>query len=168
MRESRNIALSWLRKADNEADQFSRFATLWFGFNSLYNEFYYGDERRAIGDFVFSDDYHLHNFTIERILQAQSSRFFAEHVIRDVRGGTDTAEDQARMNGASFSAKRRLKALLIILYQVRCNLFHGHKVFGRHSDETVVSHAAEALHCILHAYLADSTTSTHGRTTRQS
>lgn len=41
----------------------------------------------------------------------------------------------------------------MILYQVRCNLFHGNKIYDRDSDKQVISNAAAALMIILQAYI---------------
>lgn len=41
----------------------------------------------------------------------------------------------------------------MILYQVRCNLFHGNKAYERDSDQEVIANAAKAMTLIMEAYL---------------
>jgi hypothetical protein len=42
----------------------------------------------------------------------------------------------------------------MILYQVRCNLFHGNKEFGRDADDKVIAQATAALDAVVKAFLA--------------
>ena len=43
--------------------------------------------------------------------------------------------------------------MMMILYRVRCNLFHGNKMFESDSDEQVISNATGVLDSIVKAYL---------------
>jgi hypothetical protein len=154
MRFPREVAKSWLSKAELETDSFDCFVSLWFGFNAIYNEFFFGNERQAIGDLVYSNQYTLNSQKLVKIFNHHSVSFFKTRIIRDCRGiGKDTSEYAAIIGNTYYSPNRRLKALLMILYQVRCNLFHGNKIYDRDSDRQVISNAAAALLIILQAYI---------------
>ena len=145
MRRPKSVARAWLNKAMASKDSYDKFVYLWFAFNSLYNDYFVGGERRAIKDMLSSDEYRLSEEKINQILHNASVSFFKERIIRDGRGnGKDTSEDVAILTGG-YSKREKLKALAMILYQVRCNLFHGNKLFGRDSDDKVVENAANVL-----------------------
>lgn len=165
MRDAQSFAKSWLAKAQREneyakPDHFDRFVYLWFAFNALYTQFYNDDERYAIRAWV--DDSlsrgSLTNDDIVRLLQAPYAAFFRERIVRDVRrtrarayGPLDTSENAITLTMAVLAPIKQLKALLMILYTVRCNLFHGEKAYIDSSDQSVIKHAADALEAILSA-----------------
>jgi hypothetical protein len=150
-------ARSWLSRAESSQDDFDRFTALWIALSSLYGEYQTDGERRAIGDFVFSGSHRLGEQQMRSILDHAGARYFQSRVVRDVRGnGFDTTEDVAVLGNTQRPNRRRLKALLMILYQVRCNLFHGNKVFERDSDDEVISNASGVLDCVVKAYLEPS------------
>lgn len=154
MRNPKSIAQRWYRKAINADDNYERFVFLWFAFNALYNEFFSDSERKAIGDLVYSDFYRINSARIKDILKTSHAEFFQKRIIRDFRGnGFDTSESAAVLRSSDYSQNKRPNNLLKILYQVRCNLFHGNKMFGRDSDDEVVANAAFALTGIIEAFL---------------
>lgn len=155
MRDPQNIARTWYNKAEGSEDPYDRFICLWFAFNALYNEFFQESERDAIYRLVYSNRYRLSNKTMNNILNSPYVEFFKQRIVRDCRRGSgrDTSESAAVLRSNSFYPKDKLYRLLKILYQVRCNLFHGDKIFGKDSDDQVVSNAAGALEEIIKAYL---------------
>ncbi len=158
MRDPQQIAHTWLKKAEAENDAFDRFISLWFAFNALYNEFYERDERRAIRDFIWnrfpSDRYKKR---IETLLQSESAIFFKNRRIRNLRSSSseqndrwwDTRENIERFTNKEYMVNKRLCELLMIVYQVRCNLFHGDKVYSYSSDEDILTNAGNILNTIL-------------------
>jgi hypothetical protein len=159
MRHPREVAQSWFAKATEQVDEIDRFVALWFAFNAVYNDFSptsNASERQAIDAFVYAGNNGLEGRVINRILGSPAARFFERRIIRDVRGGArDTAEDAIILGSRERPPRRRLKALFMILYQVRCNLFHGDKLYGRDSDHEVVRNAANVLMEGLRAYLGE-------------
>lgn len=151
---TKSIAQRWYRKAVSADDNYDRFVFLWFAFNALYNEFFDSSERRAIGDLVYSNRYHISNAGINDILETPHASFFKQRIIRDCRGnGRDTSESAAVLRSSDSSPRKRLDCLLRIVYLVRCNLFHGNKMYGRDSDDEVVTNAAFVLTEIIEAFL---------------
>lgn len=158
MKPSEEIALSWLKKAKTEQDHFDQFVSLWFALNALYNQFFEGSEGGALNNLVFSSQYRLNNAKTFKILNSKNAMFFTKRIIRDCRGNRiDTAEWASKLKNKGSYPRNRLWALIRILYQVRCNLFHGNKMYERDSDQQVVSKAAAVLMLILNAYLIKST-----------
>lgn len=157
MIEPKTVARSWLNKARDEQDHFDRFVYLWFAFNALYNDFLNDKQSEfgAIRSLIKSERYRLENHSINRILNARSVAFFKRRVIRDCRGnGRDTYESIVRIQNVNTSPKEKLINLLRILYHVRCNLFHGNKMYGRDSDNDVMENAANVLMIIVETYIA--------------
>lgn len=158
MMEPEQAARQWLTRAEREEDVFFRFASLWFAFNALYSAHHDGikGERRVIKDFVYSS---VKRSQAGRILQGcgEAIDFFANRPIRDVLGrGTDTAEDAARLRQIDNTRPLpRLVALVMVLYRVRCNLFHGNKAYWREADDAILRQAANVMERVLKTYLAE-------------
>jgi hypothetical protein len=159
MREPHEVAQSWYAKAAEQPDVFDRFVALWFAFNALYNKSFPtpdSSERQAIDAFVFDPANRLDGRTMDRVLGSPEVRSFRQRTIRDVRGGArDPAEDAIILGSRDRGPRRRLKALFMILYQVRCNLFHGNKMYGRDTDHEIVQNAANILMEVVRCYLGD-------------
>jgi hypothetical protein len=154
MRHSTEVARSWLEKSLREEDPYNRFVFLWIAFNALYNRSSCDNDRAAIRSFLSDQALGLRRRQIEYILQHHAVRFFATRVIRDCRGGGgDTATDAVRLQSARLPPHQRLSSLSMILYQVRCNLFHGDKLYERDADRIVVQNAADALTTVLRGIL---------------
>ena len=59
---------------------------LWIALNALYSEFQTESERRAIREFVFSDEHRLSDQQMRGILDNPGAHYFETRIIRDVRG----------------------------------------------------------------------------------
>lgn len=156
MRAPDEAARAWYLKARDEEDQFDRFVYLWFSFNILYSEYMTNDERWAIRKFVQSRVHSIRN--VEQILNHDDSRYFVRRIIRNCRidDTQDTSELAAKLKNPRNLKTVRFEALMLILYQVRCNLFHGNKLFSSESDQEVVMHAANVLESILGNWIVES------------
>lgn len=143
-----NIANSWYQKAQNEEDDFDRFVYLWFSFNALYGQFLEIEksEKSAIISFLNKAFAVLNKQDVTHLLNGQSSGFFKKRVIRNCKNaGSDTSEYAQKLGSSDNSLKYRMGSLALILYQVRCNLFHGDKMFESDTDQKVMKNAADAL-----------------------
>lgn len=58
-------------------------------------------------------------------------------------GPRDTSRDKARLFDRAPKASNR--AMLMILYQIRCNLFYGNKSFGDFNDQEIMKNTSELL-----------------------
>lgn len=158
MRTPAEATQAWLERAEQQHDPFDRFIALWVAFNVLYGSLYRETERQAIGDYLYS--HRPPRRIIKQILDRPAVLFFHHRIIRDVRslhdphrGIRDTFEAAITLRAVANPPAARLVALVRILYQVRCNLFHGQKLYDREADEEVVTNAAEALLHVLRVYL---------------
>jgi hypothetical protein len=154
VRPAREAAIRWVRKGQQETDVFDRFVALWFAFNALYNAYFEGDERAAIRELLYESGSPLTSGWCAAFLRNPGVVFFGQRIIRSVhRYGQDSTEDAVRVRNRSEPPKRRVVKLVMILYLVRCNLFHGAKDYAREADQEVVRRAAELLEPILKAFL---------------
>ena len=111
-------------------------------------------ERQAIRKFVSAGRYPDRPDQIKALLEQSAVEFFASRAIRDARGsGEDTRQDMVVLRDEQAQPKKRLMALLLILYQVRCNLFHGSKHYASDSDNEVMKNAATAAGCAMGHFL---------------
>ena len=154
VRHPEEIAQSWLKKAEDAGrDDFDRFISLFVAFNALYGR-YHGlkmSEIDAIKQFATANP--LREPELRRILDLESAYFFSHRVIKNSRNGKDTSDLSEVLSNANASHSDRFQSMLLILYVVRCNLFHGRKVYTDESDECVMRHAASALEAIVKAFL---------------
>jgi hypothetical protein len=123
MRNYFNAAKAWYVKSGSEADIFNEFISLWISFNILYNSIDSRYEIDKIINFISNKNINIQDQNI--ILNLESVNYFSTCM--------DNSNDE------------KIKAVFKILYQIRCNLFHGDKRFASDSDELVVSHASNIL-----------------------
>src|SRR5208283_747131 len=150
MKTAREVAKSWVHKAKEEKDPFDKFVYLWFAFNALYGQYLEKeDDKEKYLICTCSKDYlkQVPRRNLQSILNKDYVRFFENRIIRDCRrkSGKDTRENVSSLKNTSNTLSYRVTSLLLILYQVRCNLFHGDKMYERDSDQEVIKNAADAL-----------------------
>lgn len=149
MKTPAEAAKAWYNKAKTEHDCFDRFVYQWFAFNILYSPYFDDNERRAIKNYIHDNWRSIVH--LEDLLDSEQVNYFKQRIIRNCRldSSNDTAEYAARLKSERNSLKYRLIALMMILYQVRCNLFHGNKLFTSESDQEVVDNAASVMQEVL-------------------
>ena len=86
---------------------------------------------------------------LEAVLKQESTRYFQTRLIKDLRKNKDTIEHAILLKNFDLPVVKRVRALLAVLYIIRCNLFHGDKRYGSRADDEVVSKAADVLQSIL-------------------
>lgn len=148
---NRDYILKWIEKSKNEEDNFDKFVYGFFALNAMYSVYYERDERRAIKAlFASSIDDHFDEF--RKILYTPEFDYFCNrpaiknckfNPLRDDPRTRDTSEDTDRLRDKHPKMSNR--AMLMILYQIRCNLFHGNKSFGDSNDQEIMKNAAELL-----------------------
>lgn len=113
----------------------------WIAFNSLYSAYDIGNSERS---------------TIKRFITSCISEDFAEELInsnqtnisyltsRPVINMSDTTRNTQRDISSYRSSNEyvsKLKSIMMIIYQVRCNLFHGEKSRYIDRDVTLCKHS---------------------------
>lgn len=148
---NKEYILKWIEKSKHEEDNFDKFVYGFFALNAMYSIYYERDERRAIKAlFASSLDNHYDEF--RKILYMPEFDYFCNrpaiknckfNPLRDDPRARDTSEDTDHLR--EKHPRNSNRAMLMILYQIRCNLFHGNKSFGDSNDQEIMKNAAELL-----------------------
>lgn len=148
---NKNYVLKWIEKSQKEEDYFDKFVYGFFALNALYSIYYEGDERRAI-KMLFEASVKDHREEYRKILYTPEYEYFCNRpAIKNCKynpykenpGRKDTSSDTMKLPERSVIGSNR--AMLMILYQIRCNLFHGNKSFGDENDQEILKNASELL-----------------------
>jgi len=134
----RNIALEWYQYGLEKGDDFfMRFMMHWVAFNWLYNSEPGKSERYKIQQYY---EHHSVKFNKFDAFSSPAITVFLEGPVY----GDEYSESNYR------GVKRcDTKKLLMTLYAVRCNLFHGSKSLMIERDQELVRASA----CVLEGYL---------------
>ena len=148
----RDIGLEWYQYGLEKGDDFfTRFMMHWVAFNWLYNMFDGKFEWKRIKNFAENNAGKLSAFNAFDIPEFQ---VFALRPIRDGRTGEIGEVRQNRFQ--KVTDKKSIPHLLLTLYQVRCNLFHGAKSLCDARDVELVKSSAVILEGYLKAYFEHS------------
>lgn len=151
-----NYALEWYRYGlNNQDDAVFRFMMHWIAFNWLYSEYRYDpdtSEKDAIREYCRVHYRELSRFDA---FSTDAISVFLKEPVRDIVSGF------VRSNGTrQFSLLResegltRMTSLILTIYQVRCNLFHGSKSLRIERDLELVHASAAIMEGYLRAVLS--------------
>lgn len=143
----RNIAKEWYQYGLKSGDDFfMRFMMHWIGFNWLYNQIGGSDERTKIKDF-----YNQNRKKFDKVdpFNLTDINAFLEGAVFDVAKGCPHTRDYEKLK------EYNVEALLMTLYQVRCNLFHGSKSLRVKRDRELVRASANILEKYMEALVTD-------------
>lgn len=148
---NKDYILKWIEKSRQEEDNFDKFVYGFFALNAMYSIYYDGNERQAIKA-LFESSIKDHYEEYRAILYSPEYDYFCNRPAiknckydptKEFPGPRDTARDTMKLLDRSPKSSNR--AMLMILYQIRCNLFHGNKSFGDSNDQEIMKNAAELL-----------------------
>jgi len=148
---NRNYILKWIEKSRIEEDYFDKFVYGFFALNAMYSVYYDGNERQAIKD-LFASSINTQCEDFREILYTPEYEYFCKRPpiknckydpSKEFSGPRDTSRDTIKLFERNPKSSNR--AMLMILYQIRCNLFHGNKSFGDSNDQEIMKNAAELL-----------------------
>lgn len=144
--------IRWVEKSKDETDYFDKFVYGFFALNALYSEYYDGDERRAIKE-LFRETFRTSANEFAKIMDIPEFDYFCKRKpIANCRYNPDNprsgrpSTEGDRRDLLEKDAKISNRAMLMILYQIRCNLFHGNKAYTNDSDQEVMENASELLY----------------------
>lgn len=153
MTNYRIFTREWMRRAgdsDRKPDKGDQFISLWIAFNGWIKSKYGNDE--------------LESDLIERVKKNNELR----NTFRDLRGDRlstplkklkDYTILDMRYENDSSKSKRydgSLESLIDVLYQIRCNLFHGRKNFDENKiDQELIHLAYDVLYPLFDNYLRE-------------
>ncbi len=151
MSNATNNIIKWIEKSRNEEDYFDKFTYGFFALNAMYSEFHTTSERNAIKE-LFDISYEPNIDEFKKILHMPEFDYFCTRKpIRNMKfdpanpdsGYPDTLRDTENIR--EKHPRRSNRSMLMILYQIRCNLFHGNKAFNYEYDQEVMKNASELL-----------------------
>ncbi|HPQ21676.1 MAG TPA: HEPN domain-containing protein [Saprospiraceae bacterium] len=140
------VSRKWLERAIGEEDNFDRFVYAWFAFNAIYSQFTDAREIDEIRQAIRAQTHSVSPRTLYNFLNRDSVKFFGDRVIRNMKNPERVnLWNHQTLKNSNNSNEKRIMALFGILYQIRCNLFHGNKLFDRDSDQEVIKNAQDVL-----------------------
>lgn len=152
------LADSWLRKSEKEKDPFDKYISGFVSFNVLYNmialerdsraDLTTGDGRRVLeSSNVISDKCGL----VRRIAPLLAIYLRLIPAFREEYWGRTRIPISQELKNAVANDKPDLVVwyLLMWLYKVRCNLFHGEKDYDDEKQKVIVTHSYELLNEVL-------------------
>lgn len=153
MPENVEHILKWIDKSRNEEDYFDKFVYGFFALNALYSEYFVGEdmgEKGAIKE-LFKANYDRNQKDLAAIFDTPEYEYFCNRApIVNMRYDPSVGKGSPDTRRDSEIIRERIpwkssRSMLLILYQIRCNLFHGNKSFGSSNDQEVMKNASELL-----------------------
>lgn len=132
------IMNDWIEKGDTSSSHFDQFICYWIAFNCYYaNKTEHDSDRKAIHRLKSSTDVIYLFEELSKRNESVLEKLREISPVRDDREGS--GKSPCHIKDLSFSE------VIDLLYQVRCNLFHGIKNLGTERDNKVVSACAPVL-----------------------
>ena len=144
----RNIALEWYQYGlKNNDDFFIKFMMHWLAFNWLYSECEKETEWENIQCFCIKNLEILSTFDA---FNTDEIKIFKQEPVRDGKTARVGFYQKKRFDGVN---NKDIKSLIMTLYLVRCNLFHGAKSLRIQRDIDLVKASSVILEGYLFALL---------------
>ncbi|MCR5727461.1 MAG: hypothetical protein K6G24_08345 [Lachnospiraceae bacterium] len=147
--------IRWIEKSRDEEDYFDKFVYGFFALNAMYSEFYDNSVKtgeRGCIEKLFRVCLKDHRPEFNEIFDMQEYKYFCERrPIKNMRyNPNNPGKERADTRKEVYKLKEREifdsnLAMLLILYQIRCNLFHGNKAYSNEFDQEVMKNASELL-----------------------
>lgn len=153
--ERKEYALKWYEYGlDNNLDYISRFMMHWIAFNWMYCESSGGSERKCIKVFCQRNKEKL---LLYDPFDTDEVQVFKEGPVYRT-GGAPSNDDPEELHkdirDGRGNTLERATSLLLSVYQVRCNLFHGGKSPDNRRDLKLVESSAEIMNGYLRVLLS--------------
>ena len=151
----KNYALEWYKYGlEKNDDAIVKFMTHWIAFNWLYSECRSSSrtlESEAIEKYC---EKHYSELSKFNAFASPAITVFQERPVHDVFKGRVTAEGTDRYNSLIHdTGLKQLTSLILTIYHVRCNLFHGSKSLNLDRDVELVRASSIILEGYLRAVL---------------
>ncbi|MDC9511690.1 HEPN domain-containing protein [Pseudoalteromonas sp. CST5] len=133
-------SIEWLERGLNQNDPIDCLSNCWMGFNSLYSNSSSKTEVDSIKSFIDTNvDLKVAQELLD-IHQIEITYFMTRPVI-DMRGNGKSSQTDIDIFNSTDCAVSKLKSILMVIYQVRCNLMHGQKSPSRDRDVDLCKHS---------------------------
>ena len=153
--ERKEYALKWYNYGlANNVDYISRFMMHWIAFNWMYSDSSGRSERERIKNFCKRNRRQL---SLYDPFDTDEIQVFKKEPVYNV-GGADSNDDPEELfkviRDGRGNTVERATCLLLSVYQVRCNLFHGGKSPDDKRDLKLVESSAEIMNGYLEKLLS--------------
>jgi hypothetical protein len=130
----------WLDRRLNQNDPIDCLSNCWIGFNNLYSFGEAGTEVNSIKKFI---DAKVNSQTAKELLDIHQEEiaYFMSRPVVDMRGNSRNTQKNIDSFNSTTCAVTKLKSILMVVYQVRCNLIHGQKSPSRERDVDLCRHS---------------------------
>lgn len=141
----------------NEESPFLRFAILWLSFNAYLNEEYgkkiRGDKNKVL---EFAKNEQVGNLYKDLLKDPNFNKVFSDFkIIKGYKGlfiedMLSRKEDNRKFFDDNYKS---IKDYLIVIYQIRCNFFHGDKIPSDPDDKKLIEWAYKYFYILWKEYL---------------
>lgn len=141
------IIRDWICKAENERDIFNKFICFWISFNCYYAKITKKNGDTQALEKLYSIPEIIEIFNMikkESVFNTAPLELKKQMPLKDMRIGHNNKVKE--LNGFS------IKNVIDVLYQARCNLFHGDKSGNSDRDREVISACIPVLKIVLLAF----------------
>lgn len=131
-------AREWLDRGLALSDPIDCFSNCWMGFNNLYSSS--GSEVNSIKSFI---DDNVNRVTAQELLESHQAEiaYFMSCPVINMRGNGRCSQRDIDSFNSATCAVEKLKSILMVVYQVLCNLMHGNKSPSRERDVDLCKHS---------------------------
>ncbi|MDD2745571.1 MAG: HEPN domain-containing protein [Candidatus Gracilibacteria bacterium] len=165
-----NRIISWYKKGEQEKDAFDRYIYFWIAFNGYYYAYRLDTNSKLKNDYkIFLDGKSdSENQQIQFVAKEFKETFqkkIADETIDSFDSFFDFQKNRKHSLGTggvinlmanetvNYKQKEKLGQLLKMLYQIRCNLFHGGKCADIENDKKLVKEGSAVLQFFLERVL---------------
>lgn len=149
--DKQEISRRWYDKGKPETDEFDKFIYLWISFNALYSEVIAKGEKEQIKGFVNR----YYNPVFDSLISSENNNFFKTTEIKDCKlGNKGSTKRYIETLKGNSNSKNKIIALILCVYQARCNLFHGDKIPQDYNDKQIAMNAGNVLEQFLDIYFS--------------
>jgi hypothetical protein len=156
--EIERIVQEWYRLASGgnieREDAFFRFIAVWVAFNAVYTSYYTSKRPRLPGDkkqvMFFSESSDKARERHRKLISTDKHYQEAVGYLK-ARGVSDAS---GRFEPQEINDETNLKEVLLCVYQVRCNLFHGGKMPSNARDSGLADAGYVVISKLVQPYLA--------------
>jgi len=141
-------AHEWYTRGIETSDPIEAFTNFWRGFNSLYATIGKGDERKKIQAFLQNSICEVGALHLLSTHAGCIDYLLSEPVINMRDNVKSTAPNITAFKAAS-NPLVKLKEVVMLIYQVRCNLEHGQKSPSRERDVLLCHYAARIIAALI-------------------
>ena len=143
----------WAEKGKQERDVFSKFIFYYFCFNALTAHFSQEDRDRAMLNWIYANDNPIKT-EFGKLVEAND---YFQNSLTTLKGYGKVYDNRKKYQQKFVEVKdiKNINEVLDVVYQIRCNLFHGSKSPSEVRDQKLASTASRILGKLVGCVLAN-------------